>query len=38
MEERIDNIDKRLKMLENMHKIAIPIFLGIVVIYALTKK
>ena len=38
MEERIENIDKRLKMLENMHRIAIPIFLGIAVIYILTKK
>ena len=37
MEERINNIDKRLTILENLHKVAIPIFLGILVIYVLNK-
>lgn len=38
MEEKIQNIDKRLTMLENMHKVAIPIILGIGVLYLLSKK
>lgn len=38
MQEKIDNIDKRLTNLENMHKIAIPILLGVAVIYILSKK
>lgn len=38
MEEKIQNIDKRLSILENMHKVAIPIVLGIVVLYIFSKK
>lgn len=37
MEERINNIDKRLTILENMHKVAIPIFIGVLVLYVFTK-
>jgi len=37
MEERIANIDKRLTHLENLHKVAIPVFLGILVLYAFNK-
>jgi hypothetical protein len=38
MEEKIQNIDKRLTMLENLHKVAVPIVLGIVVLYIFSKK
>ena len=38
MEEKIANIDKRLTMLENIHKVAIPIVLGIGVLYLFFKK
>lgn len=38
MQEQLDNIDKRVTMLENMHKVAIPIVVGIVVLYILSKK
>jgi len=38
MKEKIQNIDKRLTMLENLHKVAIPIALGIIVLYIFSKK
>lgn len=37
MEERLNNIDKRLTMLENMHKVVVPIALGIAVLYIFSK-
>lgn len=38
MEEKINDIDKRLTILENMHKVAIPIVLGIAFVYIFFKK
>lgn len=38
MEEKIQNIDKRLTALEKMHRVAIPIVLGIAVLYIFSKK
>lgn len=38
MEEKIQDIDKRLKRLEDLHRIAIPVVLLVGVIYFITRK
>ena len=38
MEEKIQDIDKRLKKLEDLHKIAIPVVLLVGIIYFVTRK